>query len=81
MHLGYVHEPAEENPELALRHYGRAIEFLRAGDKARASEELRQVLRHDPDFSEARARLKELARNCKKGNVFPPSEPTSKPTG
>lgn len=60
MHLGYLHEPAEENPELALRHYGRAIEFLRLGDKVRASEEFRQVLLYDPDFSEARAQLKEL---------------------
>lgn len=61
MHLGYTHEPAELNPELALRHYGRALEFLRAGDKSRAIEELRRVLGYDPDFSEARAKLEELA--------------------
>jgi len=61
MHLGHLHESAEQNPELALRHYGRAIEFLRAGDKARASDELRQVLRYDPDFSEALARLGSLS--------------------
>jgi hypothetical protein len=31
------------------------------GDRARAVEELRQALRYDPDFSEARMRLNELA--------------------
>jgi Tfp pilus assembly protein PilF len=61
MHLGHIHEAAEQDPELALRHYGRAIQFLRVGDRARAVEELRQALRYDPDFSEARTRLNELA--------------------
>ena len=60
MHLGHIHEPAEENPELALKHYGRAIEFLRAGDKARAAVEFQKVLRYDPDFSEARDQLSEI---------------------
>lgn len=60
MHLGHVHEPAEENPELALKHYGRAIEFLKAGNEAKAVEELERVLEYDPDFGEARAKLKEL---------------------
>lgn len=60
MHLGHVHEPAEENPELALRHFGRAIEFIRAGNRSRAIEELRRVLEYDPDFSEARTKLEEL---------------------
>ena len=63
MHLGHVHEPAEENPELALRHYGRAMELLRAGNKARAAEEFRLVLEHDPDFFEARAKLEELGED------------------
>ena len=60
MHLGHVHEPAEENPERALRHYGRAIEFLRVGKRPEAVEELRQVLEFDPEFAEARAKLDEL---------------------
>lgn len=60
MHQGHVHEPAEENPELALRHFGRAIDFLRAGNKTKAAKELRRVLEHDPEFAEARARLKKL---------------------
>lgn len=60
MHEGYIHEPEEENPELALRHFGRALEFLRAGDGDRAIEELKQVLEHEPDFSEARKKLEEL---------------------
>lgn len=60
MHLGHIHEPAEENPELALHHFGRAIDFLRAGQESRAIEELRLVLRYDPEFEEARARLREL---------------------
>jgi Tfp pilus assembly protein PilF len=60
MHLGHVHEPAEENPELALKHYGRAIEFLKAGNEAKAVEALERVLEYDPDFDEARAKLKEL---------------------
>ena len=63
MHLGHVHEPAEENPESALRHYGRAIEFLKAGDKSKAVEELRRVLEYDPEFSEAREKLKELGED------------------
>ena len=61
MHLGHIYEPAEQDPELALRHYGRAIEFLRVGDKARAIEELRRTLFYDAHFSEARARMEELA--------------------
>ncbi len=60
MHLGYTQEPEKLNPELALRHYGRALEFLRAGDKSRAMAELRRVLGYDPDFSEARAKLEQL---------------------
>ncbi len=60
MHQGHVHEPAEENPELALRHFGRAIDFLRAGNKAKAVEQLRRVLEYDAEFAEARAKLKEL---------------------
>ncbi|RJP69169.1 MAG: hypothetical protein C4532_11405 [Candidatus Abyssobacteria bacterium SURF_17] len=60
MHLGHIHEPAEENPELALYHFGRAIDFLRAGQESRAIEEFRLVLRYDPEFGEARARLEEL---------------------
>ncbi len=63
MHLGHVHEPAEENPERALRHYGRAIEFLRAGNRAKAVAELRQTLEYDPDFAEARAKLDELGED------------------
>ena len=55
-----MHEPAEENPELALRHYGRALEFLRSGKKGNALTELQRVLHYDPDFAEARARLEEL---------------------
>ena len=60
MHEGYLHEPAEENPELALRHYGRALEFLRAGSRDTAIRELERVLQYDPEFSEARSKLKEL---------------------
>ena len=60
MHLGHVHEPDEENPELALRHYGRAIEFLRAGNREKAIEEFGRVLEYDPGFDEARAKLEEL---------------------
>jgi len=60
MHQGHVYEPAEENPELALRHFGRAIDFLRAGNKARAVEQLRRVLEYDAGFAEARAKLEEL---------------------
>ena len=63
MHLGHVHEPAEENPERALRHYGRAIEFLRVGNKAKAVVELRRVLEYDPEFAEARAKLDELGED------------------
>jgi tetratricopeptide (TPR) repeat protein len=63
MHQGYLHEPAEENPELALRHYGRALELLRAGSKDKAIQELERVLEYDPDFSEARSRLKELVED------------------
>jgi Tfp pilus assembly protein PilF len=62
MHLGYIHEPTEENPELALKHYGRAIEFLRTGNKIRAIDELRKTLYYDPDFSEARAKLEEMGQ-------------------
>ena len=62
MHEGYIHEPAEEDPELALRHYGRALEFLRAGNTDKALEELERVLHYDPDFSEARTRLEELVK-------------------
>ncbi|GAB4345489.1 MAG: hypothetical protein Kow0099_25820 [Candidatus Abyssubacteria bacterium] len=61
MHLGHVHEPAEQNPELALKHYGRAVEFLRAGQQARAVEELKRVLEYDPNFNEARRKLEQLA--------------------
>ena len=61
MHEGHIFEPAEENPELALRHYGRALELLRAGDKRRAKRELERVLEYDPDFAEAQSKLKELA--------------------
>ncbi len=61
MHLGHIHEPAEQNPELALKHYGRAIEFLRAGQESRAVEELRRVLEYDPSFVEAREKLEQLA--------------------
>jgi len=60
MHLGHTNEPEEENPELALRHFGRAIEFIRAGEKSRAIEELRRVLEYEPGFSEARAKLAQL---------------------
>ena len=60
MHEGHVYEPAEENPELALRHFGRAIDFLRAGNKAKAVEQLRRVLEYDAGFAEARAKLEEL---------------------
>jgi tetratricopeptide (TPR) repeat protein len=60
MHLGYIHEPAEENPELALRHFGRALELLRIGNAAAAIEEFQQALQHNPDFAEARAKLQEL---------------------
>lgn len=67
MHLGHIDEPAEENPELALRHFGRALEFIRAGEKSRAIEELEKVLRYDPDFSEARTRLEELTRGTGEG--------------
>ena len=63
MHQGYIHEPAEENPELALRHYGRALELLRAGNKDRAIRELELVLQYDPDFSEARDRMKALDKH------------------
>lgn len=63
MHLGHVHEPAEENPERALRHYGRAIEFLRSGNRAKAVVELRRVLEYDPEFDEARAKLDELGED------------------
>jgi len=63
MHLGHVHEPAEENPERALRHYGRAIDFLRAGDRQKAVTELRRVLGYDPGFAEARAKLEELGED------------------
>ncbi len=62
MHLGHIHEPAEQNPELALKHYGRAIEFLRSGEKSRAIEELKETLKYDPGFSEARDKLKELGQ-------------------
>lgn len=61
MHLGYAQEPENLNPELALRHYGRALEFLRAGDKTRAITELKRVLGYDPNFAEACAKLEELA--------------------
>ena len=61
MHMGYEHEPAEHYPELALRHFGRAIDFLRAGNRLRAIEEFENVLQYDPDFSEARSKLEELA--------------------
>jgi len=61
MHQGHIYEPAEENPELALRHYGRALELLRAGDNDRAKRELELVLQYDPDFAEAQSRLGELA--------------------
>jgi Tfp pilus assembly protein PilF len=61
MHLGHDQEPAEENPERALRHYGRAIEYLRAGNRPKAVEELRHVLEYDPEFAEARAKLDELS--------------------
>ena len=60
MHLGHTHEPEEENPELALRHFGRAIEFMRVGEISRAVEELRRVLEYEPGFSEARAKLAQL---------------------
>ena len=60
MHLGHVHEPAEENPERALRHYGRAIDFLRVGDRAKAVAELRRTLEYEPEFAEAKAKLDEL---------------------
>ncbi len=60
MHQGHFHEPAEENPELALMHFGRAIDFLRAGNETRAAEELRRTLECDPEFAEARAKLKAL---------------------
>jgi Tfp pilus assembly protein PilF len=60
MHLGHVHEPAEQIPELALREYGRAFELLRTGDRSRAIEALKRALGHDPDFAEARAKLDEL---------------------
>jgi len=60
MHLGHTHEPEEENPELALRHFGRAVEFIRDGRKSRAIEELKRVLEYDPEFSEARAKLAQL---------------------
>jgi len=60
MHLGHVHDPAEENPELALKHYGRAIEFLRAGNRPKAVEELKRVLEYDPACAEAQAKLEEL---------------------
>jgi tetratricopeptide (TPR) repeat protein len=60
MHQGHIYEPAEENPELALRHYGRALELLRAGNREPAIRELQRALQYDPDFSEARDRLKEL---------------------
>jgi tetratricopeptide (TPR) repeat protein len=60
MHLGHDHDPAEENPELALKHYGRAIECLRAGNREKAVEELKRVLEYDPDFDEAKAKLDEL---------------------
>ena len=61
MHLGHDHDPAEENPELALKHYGRAIEYLRAGNRPKAIRELKRVLEYDPEFVEARAKLDELA--------------------
>jgi Tfp pilus assembly protein PilF len=61
MHLGHDHDPAEENPDLALKHYGRAIEYLRAGNRPKAIHELKQVLEYDPAFSAARAKLDELA--------------------
>ena len=64
MHMGYVHEPGEDDPELALRHFGRALEFLRLENRAAAVGELRQVLQYDPDFSEARAKLRELTEGC-----------------
>jgi len=60
MHQGHFHEPAEENPELALMHFGRAVDFLRAGNETRAAEELRRTLEYDPEFAEARAKLKAL---------------------
>ena len=60
MHLGHTNEPEEDNPELALRHFGRAIEFIRAGEKKRAIEELRRVLEYEPGFSEARSKLDRL---------------------
>lgn len=62
MHEGHIFEPAEDEPELALRHYGRALELLRAGENERAIKELQQVLQYDSDFSEARDRLEELTR-------------------
>jgi Tfp pilus assembly protein PilF len=64
MHLGHVHEPDEENPERALKHYGRAVEFLRAGNRPKAVEELKLVLEYDPEFAEARAKLDELSDNA-----------------
>ncbi len=67
MHEGHIHEPAEDEPELALRHYGRALELLRAGEKERAIKELRRVLQYDADFLEARDKLEELIKAANGG--------------
>ena len=63
MHLDHIEEPEEENPELALKHFGRGIDFLRSGAKAKAVKEFRRTLRYDPDFVEARAKLEELGES------------------